>query len=75
MANIGPDTNGSQFFIIYAPQPHLNNKNTVFGHVIDGHAVLDLMEKEPVGAKNKPIKDIEILQIIIHANPIAPHVQ
>lgn len=45
MANSGPNTNGSQFFISYAKQPHLNGLYTVFGRVIHGFEVLDLMEK------------------------------
>lgn len=45
MANSGPNTNGSQFFINYAKQPHLNGLYTVFGKVIHGFEVLDLMEK------------------------------
>lgn len=45
MANSGPNTNGSQFFIAYAKQPHLNGLYTVFGRVIHGFEVLDLMEK------------------------------
>lgn len=45
MANSGPNTNGSQFFIIYGKQPHLNGLYTVFGRVIHGFEVLDLMEK------------------------------
>ena len=71
MANNGPDTNASQFFITYAAQPHLNNKYTIFGRVIDGFEVLDAMEKVPVGAKNRPLSDITIERITIHANPLA----
>lgn len=45
MANSGPNTNGSQFFITYGKQPHLNGLYTVFGKVIHGFEVLDIMEK------------------------------
>ncbi|WJX92875.1 peptidylprolyl isomerase [Trifolium repens] len=47
MANSGPNTNGSQFFISYSKQPHLNGLYTVFGRVIHGIEVLDLMKKTP----------------------------
>ncbi|EKX53642.1 hypothetical protein GUITHDRAFT_150241 [Guillardia theta CCMP2712] len=71
MANKGPDTNGSQFFISYTKLPHLNMKYPLFGKVISGWETLDAMEKVPVGAKDRPVEEIKLKSITIHANPIA----
>ena len=58
MANSGPNTNGSQFYVAYAPQPSLDLKNTVFGKVIDGWDSLDALERLPVNPKNyKPVSE------------------
>eukprot|EP00300_Choanocystis_sp_HF-7_P043096 c9720_g1_i2.p1 GENE.c9720_g1_i2~~c9720_g1_i2.p1 ORF type:complete len:104 (+),score=23.47 c9720_g1_i2:12-323(+) len=70
MANRGPNTNGSQFFIIYSKQSHLNGKYTIFGKVIAGWETLDLMERVPV-KDTTPLDPIEIRSVTIHANPIA----
>ncbi|CAE7467969.1 CYP10 [Symbiodinium sp. CCMP2592] len=71
MVNTGPNTNGSQFFVTYSRQPHLNGVYTTFGRLIDGLDTLDKMEKEPINAKNRPMRPIKIESIVIHANPIA----
>lgn len=71
MANSGPNTNASQFFITYSKQNHLNGIYTIFGKVIDGYSTLDKMEREPVGKNNRPIEEIKILSVTIHSNPIA----
>lgn len=57
MANAGPGTNGSQFFITTVPTPHLNGKHVVFGEVIQGKSIIRQMERCEKDANDKPAKD------------------
>lgn len=57
MANAGPGTNGSQFFVTTVPTPHLDGKHVVFGEVISGKSVIRQVENAPVGDQDKPTRD------------------
>lgn len=61
MANAGPGTNGSQFFITLAPTPFLNGKHVVFGKVLEGLDVVRAVEANPTGPGDKPRKDVTIV--------------
>lgn len=61
MANAGPNTNGSQFFLCFAAAPHLNQKHTVFGRVIKGYEHVAKMEDIETGAQDKPLTPLEIV--------------
>lgn len=69
MANSGPHTNGSQFFILYKSANHLNYKHTVFGGVVGGMTTLATMEKVPVDDDDRPLEVIKINSITIFVNP------
>lgn len=60
MANAGPDTNGSQFFILFGATPHLNEKHTVYGRVIKGYDVIEKMEANPTAPGDKPVMEVKV---------------
>lgn len=62
MANSGPNTNGSQFFICYGATPHLDKKHTVFGRVIHGYDICEKAEQNKTAAQDKPIKPVTIVE-------------
>jgi peptidyl-prolyl cis-trans isomerase A (cyclophilin A) len=65
MANAGPGTNGSQFFVTVAETPWLNGKHTIFGQVTDGYELVEAISKEPTGGADKPVDDVVIERIDI----------
>jgi peptidyl-prolyl cis-trans isomerase A (cyclophilin A) len=65
MANRGPNTNGGQFFITLAPTPHLDDRHTVFGEVVDGMEVVSTIGRTQTGDRDRPMKDIVIRQVTI----------
>ena len=65
MANAGPGTNGSQFFITVGPTPHLNRRHTIFGEVADAEsrAVVDAIATTQTGPQDRPVRDVVIERI------------
>ena len=65
MANAGPNTNGSQFFITVAATEFLTGKHTVFGEVVEGQEIADKISNVPRSAQDKPNKDVRIRSLVI----------
>ncbi len=65
MANSGPGTNGSQFFVTTIPTPWLNDHHTIFGEVVSGYENVAKIENTSVGAQDRPVQEQKILKAYV----------